>query len=246
MQTKASPTQDARLKVLVAEPVPDPSRLQDLFAGLDVDLRVSALDQAPDQVNQEKFDGIFIDMGTERGRSGLMEDVRASSWNRTTPIVAMAEKGCTHTVADAFRRGASFYLVKPLDRTRLRLLLNSARGAMLENRRLVERAPLHVAVRCQLGEVSALVKTHNISARGALLSGAIPWQVSDTLHLTFHLPNQWTQIATRALVVRVDEQGRAGVSFCGLRLNDRQRIKIAVAEALYGLPDVRGKSQKAV
>lgn len=226
--------QESNLRILVIDPDHGEQQLQDMFAGFGVQVCTTTPAAARLAINDGKYDGIFLDMGVDRSSLGIMAQLRTSSWNRTTPIIAMSDRRGDHALSEAFRLGASFYMEKPIDRARLRLLLNSARGTMLENRRLVERAPLAIQVQCASGDVKFSATSCNISARGILLRGAAGWGVGDQLRMTFQLPRQWKEISTSGLIVRIDQANRAGISFTGMRLTDRQRIKIYVGECLYG------------
>ncbi len=80
----------------------------------------------------------------------LAPRIRASSWNKSTPIVVVTGYDDAKTMQKAFAAGATFFLQKPVDRQRLTNLLKAARGTMFENSRQFVRVPLQTEVICQV------------------------------------------------------------------------------------------------
>ena len=78
------------LKLLVVED--DPASLElmtEVFRSLKADVRpVSDSEEAARCVNQEKFDGIFLDLEMPNLHGfDLARRIRKSSWNKSTPII---------------------------------------------------------------------------------------------------------------------------------------------------------------
>jgi CheY-like chemotaxis protein len=223
--------------LLFDENVTDLTHIDHLLADCDVEVTATAdLSRAASMAGSEKFDGIFVGI-PKAGECGFTRTIRQSKWNSSTPIIAIAEATGNLAMTEAFKNGASFFLQKPIDRSRLRLLINSSRGAMLENRRLLQRAPLSIKVDCWTGIGNHVLTSCNISGRGMLLQGFKGAEVGSVLKLGFRLPHQAIHIETSALIVRVDDHGRVGVSFTGMKPTDRQRIKIYVSQELYRRSD---------
>lgn len=222
------------LKILLFdENVSDLMHMDQLLSECDVEVSATADRQrAAMMANSETFDGIFIGVPSCQD-SKFSREVRQTKRNITTPIIAISDASGKPAMTEAFRDGASFFLQKPVDRARIRLLINSSRGAMLENRRLLERAPVFTKVSCRVSGATHLVSSCNISGRGILLDGIPGVDVGSNVQLGFRLPHHPIHIETSGLIVRVDEQGRMGISFIGLKATDRQRIKIYVSEELH-------------
>lgn len=181
-------------------------------------------------INREKFDGIFLDLVMPKlDGYRLAKAVRRSSWNPTTPIVIVTGSHDRKVMQEAFHAGGNFFLPKPVDRNRLAILLNTTRGAMLANRRGLQRAPMRVAVRRDHGVDHW---SCNISERGILVEGDRGLQVGQEVHLSFALPRQTEVIGLDGVVARLDPVGRAGIAFRHVRATDRQRIRIYVADEL--------------
>lgn len=184
-------------------------------------------------VNREKFDGIFLDLAMPKlDGFRLAKVVRASSWNRSTPIVIVTGSNDRKVMQHAFHAGGNFFLSKPVDRNRLSILLNTTRGAMLANRRGLQRAPLTVEIRRRGGDPGKTIWCCNISERGMLIEGDRTLHPGQEVRLGFALPGQREEIQADCIVARVDDRGRTGVSFRNLRHTDRQRIRIYVAEQI--------------
>ncbi|MEO5936233.1 MAG: response regulator [Terriglobales bacterium] len=184
-------------------------------------------------INREKFDGIFLDLempnldGLE-----LAKAVRASTWNRTTPIVIVTGSNDRRVMAQCFSAGANFFLPKPVDRSRMASLLNTTRGTMLASRRGLERAALQVELKREDARSALPLQCANISERGLLLEGDPSLRPGAEIKLSFALPRQPERIMVLVTVVRVDDRGRVGVNFRNLRHADQQRIRTYVAEEL--------------
>jgi CheY-like chemotaxis protein len=226
------------LKILLFdENVVDLTHMDHLLSGCEVEVRATAdRTLATALADSEKFDGIFL--GIPKGEEVCFtKTMRHSKWNSSTPIIAISEATDNTAMTEAFRSGASFFLQKPIDRNRLKLLINSSRGAMLENRRLLERAPLPIKINCRTANTNHVLSACNISGRGMLLQSFKGVEIGSVLKLGFRLPHQTIHIETSALVVRVDDRGRMGISFAGMKATDRQRIKIYVSQELYRCTD---------
>jgi len=133
------------LKLLVVED--DAAGLElmtEVFRSLKADVRqVSDSQEAARRVNQEKFDGIFLDLEMPNLHGfDLARGIRKSSWNKSTPITIVTGQDERDTMQEAFAVGATFFLQKPVDRQKLSKLFRTVRGGMLENRRRCTRVPL--------------------------------------------------------------------------------------------------------
>src|SRR6202162_1708149 len=125
--------------------------MAEVFTSLKAEVRaVSDSEKAVGMVNQEKFDGIFLDLEMPN-LSGfdLARLIRKSSWNKSTPIIIVTGREERDTMQQAFSLGATFFLQKPVDRQKLSVLFRTVRGGMLEHRRRSARVPIQTDVVCQ-------------------------------------------------------------------------------------------------
>lgn len=216
------------LKVLVVEDdVPTLELMFEVLRSLGVEVRpISDSQQAVTLINQEKFDGVFLDLMMPKVDGfELARQIRQSSRNRRTPIVIVTGREDKQTMEQAFAAGGTFFLQKPVDKHRLIRLLNTTRGAMLEERRRLNRVPVHTEVMCQVGTRKITGMSVNLSQSGILFEGDGSVVLGNVVRLLFRLPKQGLAIDVEGIVVRVDEKQRVGVRFTQISVEDRQRIR---------------------
>src|SRR5258708_39248494 len=142
------------LKLLIVEDnLPSLELMTEVFTSLKAEVRpLSDSEKAVGVVNQEKFDGIFLDLEMPNLNGfDLARLIRKSSWNKSTPIVIVTGRDERQTMQEAFAIGATFFLQKPVDKHKLSILFRAVRGGMLENRRRYTRVPLQTEVICMVG-----------------------------------------------------------------------------------------------
>jgi two-component system, cell cycle response regulator DivK len=206
------------LKLLVVEN--DETNLQlmgEVLTSLKAEVtRVRDSEQAAAMVQQGRFDGIFMDLEMPAAHGfELAGRIRESSWNRSTPIVALSGSDEKAGMREAFSKGATFFLQKPIDRQRLTRLFRAVRGTFLENRRRNVRIPLRTAVECN--ETHRGV-TWNLSMGGMLIETGAPLKPRDSVRLSFRLPVPNEQIDAAGSVVWISAT-RQGIRFT--RLSDQ-------------------------
>ncbi len=216
------------LKVLVVEDdAPTLELMDEVLTSLKVEVHaVTDSEQAAGLVNQERFDGIFVDLQMPKVDGfELARRIRASSWNKSTPIVVVTGHDDTKTMQKAFAAGTTFFLQKPIDRQRLTNLFKAARGRMFENRRQFVRVPLQTEVICQVGDQTFRGTSLNISQGGILFEVGRSLSPGTTVRLSFRLPGRELRIDVTGVVARIDERQRAGVRFTHVGSRELQLIR---------------------
>ena len=216
------------LKVLVVEDdAPTLELMDEVLTSLKVEVRaVSDSEQAAGLVNQERFDGIFVDLQMPKMDGfELARRIRASTWNKSAPIVVVTGYDDAKTMQKAFAAGTTFFLQKPVDRQRLTNLFKAARGRMFENRRHFVRVPLQTEVICQVEHQTFRGTTSNISQGGMLFEVGRSLSPGTTVRLSFRLPGRELRIEVTGVVARVDEKHRAGVRFTHIAARELQLIR---------------------
>ena len=205
------------LKLLVVED--DPASLElmtEVLRSLEAEVRpISDSQKAAILVNQEKFDGIFLDLEMPNLNGfALAQEVRTSSWNRLTPIVIVTGRDERDTMQQAFATGGTFFLQKPIDKRKLALLFRAVRGTMVENRRRYARVPLQTEVTCKVGAKVSQGRTWNLSQGGVQVEAGhlLP---GDKVRVSFRLPSSGVTIDAHGTVVWVKE-ARQGIQFNNL------------------------------
>jgi CheY-like chemotaxis protein len=238
------------LKLLVAED--DPASLElmtEVFTSLTANVRaVRDSQHAADRVNQERFDGVFLDLEMPNLHGfDLARIIRRSSWNKSIPIIIVTGRDERETMQQAFTIEANFFLQKPVDRQKLSILFRTVHGGMLENRRRYMRAPIQTEVSCMVGARTIRGVTWNLSQAGIQVeAGGL--QPKDKVRVLFQLPVSGVRLEAIGTVVWVKEK-QQGIQFANVSSQHEQSIRRFVAEVgeqaaetiengkLYYLPD---------
>ncbi len=219
------------LKLLVVED--DAASLElmtEVFTSLKADVRpVSDSEEASRRVNQEKFDGIFLDLEMPNLHGfELARRIRKSSWNKSTPIIIVTGQDERETMQEAFAVGATFFLQKPVDRQKLSKLFRTVRGGMLENRRRYTRVPLQADVTAVVGSRTITGVIWNLSQGGMQVEvGGL--QLKDAVRLSFRLPVSGVAIEAAGTVVWGDQK-RHGIQFTNVSAKNQESIRKFVSE----------------
>ncbi len=219
------------LKLLVVED--DPASLElmtEVLRSLEAEVcPVSDSQKAAILVNQEKFDGIFLDLEMPNLNGfALAQEIRTSSWNRLTPIVIVTGRDERDTMHQAFATGATFYLQKPIDKRKLAILFRAVRGTMVENRRRYARVPLQTEVTCKVGAKVSRGRTWNLS-QGGLQVEAGDFKPGETIRVSFRLPSSGVVIDAQG-TVKWGNETRQGVQFLKLTNEAHEAIRKFISQ----------------
>jgi CheY-like chemotaxis protein len=219
------------LKLLVVEDnIPSLELMTEVFLSLKAEVRpISDSVKAVAMVNEEKFDGIFLDLEMPNLNGfDLARLVRKSSWNKSTPIVIVTGRDDRQTMQDAFAIGATFFLQKPVDRQKLSALFRTVSGGMLENRRKSTRVPIQAEVTCTVGSRTVRGTSWNLSQGGMQVevSGLKP---KEAVRVSFKLPVSGLIIDAVGIVVWGKET-RQGIQFTAVSAQTQQSIRQFIAD----------------
>jgi CheY-like chemotaxis protein len=219
------------LKLLVVED--DTASLElmtEVLESLEAEVRpVSDSQEAAILVNQEKFDGVFLDLEMPNLNGfALAKRVRASSWNKATPIVIVTGQDERETMHQAFAMGATFFLQKPVDRHKLARLFRTVRGTMIENRRRYARVPLQTEVTCTVGSKTIRGRTWNLS-QGGMQVEAGDLLPGETVRVVFRLSGSAEMIDTFGTVVWAKET-RQGIRFAQMTNQNQVAIRKFISQ----------------
>jgi CheY-like chemotaxis protein len=213
------------LKLLVVED--DAASLElmtEVLGSLEAEVRpISDSQKAAVLVNQEKFDGIFLDLEMPNLNGfALAQQIRASSWNRLTPIIIVTGREERDTMHEAFATGANFFLQKPIVKRNLAALFRAVRGTMVENRRRYARVPVQTTVTCTVGSKVSQGRTWNLS-QGGIQVEAGRLSRGDKVRVSFRLPSSGVPIDAHGMVKWANET-RQGIEFA--KLSDEADVAI--------------------
>jgi CheY-like chemotaxis protein len=216
----------ASLKLLIVEDdIASLELMTEVFTLLQAEVRpVSDSQKAADLVNQERFDGIFLDLEMPNLNGfDLARLIRKSSWNKSTPIIIVTGRDERQTMQEAFSIGATFFLQKPVDRQKLSILFRAVRGGMLENRRRSTRVPIQTDVTCEVGSRTLRGVTWNLS-QGGIQVEAGDLRPGAAVRLSFRLPVSGIAINADGTVVWADAR-RQGIQFTKVSTQNQQSIR---------------------
>ncbi len=203
--------------------------MSEVFLSLNADVcAISDSLEAAALVGKRKFDGIFLDleMPTLNGLE-LAREIRRSSWNKSAPIVMVTGRDDRQTMQEAFSNGATFFLLKPVDRHKLTTLFRTVRGAMVDNRRRYLRAPLQTDLTCNCDSRILYGRTWNLSL-GGLQVEVDGLKQGDAVRTRFQLPSSVTVIDAFGSVAWVREN-RQGIRFTKLSRQNEDDIRSFIA-----------------
>jgi DNA-binding response OmpR family regulator len=219
------------LKLLVVEDhIPSLELMTEVFTSLKAEVSpISESEKAAVMVNQEKFDGIFLDLEMPKLNGfDLARLVRKSSWNKSTPIIIVTGRDERQTMQDAFAIGATFFLQKPVDRQKLNALFRMVTGGMLENRRKATRVPIQTEVACTVGSRTVRGTSWNLS-QGGMQVEVDSLKPKDAVRLSFKLPVSGVVIDAAGIVVW-GKESRQGIQFTAVSAQSQQSIRQFMAE----------------
>ncbi len=219
------------LKLLVVEDnLASLELMTEVFTSLKAEVRpISDSEKAVAVVNQEKFDGIFLDLEMPNLNGfDLARLIRKSSWNKSTPIVIVTGREERQTMQDAFAIGATFFLQKPVDRQKLSVLFRTVSGGMIENRRKSVRVPIQAEVACTVGSRTLRGVTWNLS-QGGMQVEVGDLKPKDAVRLSFQLPVSGVVIDVAGVVAWGNEK-RQGIQFTNVNAKIQQSIRQFIAE----------------
>src|SRR5579862_8091166 len=214
------------LKLLVVEDnIASLELMTEVFTSLKAEVRsISESEKAVGAVNQEKFDGIFLDLEMPKLNGfDLARLIRKSSWNGSTPIIIVTGRDERQTMQDAFALGATFFLQKPVDRQKLSVLFRTVSGGMLENRRKYTRVPIRADVAGTVGSRAIRGVCWNLS-QGGMQVEAGSLRLKDAVRLSFQLPISAVTVDAAGIVVWANEQ-RQGIQFTNVGAQSQQSIR---------------------
>ncbi len=214
------------LKLLIVEDdLASLELMTEVFTSLKAAVRpISDSEKAVAVVNQEKFDGIFLDLEMPNLNGfDLARLIRKSSWNKSTPIVIVTGREERQTMQHAFAIGATFFLQKPVDRQKLSVLFRTVSGGMIENRRKSTRVPIQADVSCTVGARTARGVSWNLSQGGMQVEVA-DLKPKDAVRVSFQLPVSGVVIDAAGIVVWT-KANRQGIQFTTVSAQSQQSIR---------------------
>jgi DNA-binding response OmpR family regulator len=167
-------------------------------------LTVPKSEEAPEILRHGKFAVAFLDyeMAFPDGLT-LVRQMRASGWNRLTPIVLISHDQKPAAMARAFEAGASFFVCKPIDQDRLMRLVRATQGAIEDVHRRTRRVQVRSKVQITFRGQEIEGETVNVSLEGMLIRAPRMLPVGSSVGVSLHLNQATKPVMGAGSVVRL-------------------------------------------
>ena len=207
--------------------------MQSVLEDFDVQVHSFGSGRAAKQaIQSETFDCLCLDLempdvhGFELARCA-----RASAHNRATPIIIVTGRDERDTMKESFGAGCTFFLQKPVDRTKLKKLLSSVWGTMLNRHKQSAQVGIRMDVSCRTNKHVFTAKAVTIGQQEIVIEGTPTLAQGTAIHLAFTLPGQRDPIDISGAVESVAEQ-RVRVRFTNVSRNGLARLRELVEQSL--------------
>ena len=191
--------------------------------------------EAARRILRQKFDAIFLDAHMPHiDGFELAERIRSSPSNKRVPIAMLTAYDDAETMRKAFRAGVTMFLGKPFSAKKLRGLLRSMRGPMLQERRRYARLPVRITIQCTWGGKTFEAASLNISEGGMLMEPSGGVAVGEGISLRFTVPKIQKAVKPRARNVRKEKPDRMAAQFQTCAPEDQDAIRAYIVAEIAG------------
>lgn len=174
----------------------------------------SDIDSAVGKLCHAKFDAIVVDLGYGEKALEFLKKPRQMTSHKGAVVMALLNN--TTEMPSAFRTGASFTIVRPLNPAIVNRTLRASYPLMVREMRRYYRCPLEVKVHIACSARPDFSATSvNISEGGMALSSSIRPATGEELVLRLTLPGADAPIEFNAEVCWSNDAGRIGLEFVG-------------------------------
>ncbi len=189
-------------------------------------LTLTDTQEASGYLRKEKFSVALFDLRMPMPDGAeLTRRARDSGLNQRTPIIVISDDQSPAAALQAFSAGASFFLYKPLDKSRLVKLINATQGAIEHERRRFRRVAVQSKVKLEFEQKQWLGETLDLSLDGMLVKGPETLPAGSTVRVNIYLSPDMKPIEGLASVVRILSDDRMGIQLNQLSLAESGRLQ---------------------
>jgi DNA-binding response OmpR family regulator len=194
-------------------------------AGVDA-LTLTQSGHAATFLEEGKFDMVFFDlhMSSPDGIE-LSREMRKGKSNRTTPIILLSDDQRPSAMSQAFEAGASFFLYKPVDKTRLLRLIRATQQQSATEKRQTRRVPFQTRVRLRFGREEMLCDTVDVSLNGLLVRAPRTLPKGSPVHLSMDLSERMKPLVGGGSITRIAGTNQMGIAFDRLPIEESERLQ---------------------
>jgi CheY-like chemotaxis protein len=173
-----------------------------------------------------KFDLVFLDLHMAApGGIELARQMRRSQWHRRTPIIFISDDQRPSAMSIGFQAGASYFVYKPIDKSRLLKLIRATQGAMEHERRRTRRVPLQSKVHLSWGAEEMEGEIVDVSLGGFLVKAPRTLPLGSPVRVSLSLSQRMKPILSAGSVVRLLEGNQMGIQLDELSVADSERLQ---------------------
>jgi len=194
-------------------------------AGVDA-LTLTKSTQALGFLGEGKFDMLFFDlhMSSPDGIE-LTREARNGSANRGTPIVMLSDDQRPSALAEGFAAGASFFLYKPINKSRLLRLVRATQQQAGIERRQTRRVLLHSKVLLRCGSEELICDVVDVSLNGVLVRAPRVFPVGSPVHISMGLARHSRPLMGGGSVARIAAPNQMGIALDHLPIEESERLQ---------------------
>jgi CheY-like chemotaxis protein len=182
--------------------------------------------EAAEYLRREKFTIALFDLrmpspdGAELTRLS-----RGPGINQMTPIIVVSDDQNLSAVSEGFSAGASFFLYKPIDKSRLLHLIGATQGAIEHEKRRFRRVELRSRVRLGFDQGEWAGETVDVSLNGMLVTGPGSVPAGTAVKVILYLSPDMKPIVGVGLVMRVLSTNSMGIQLSQLTVAESARLQ---------------------
>jgi len=196
-----------------------------ISAGIDA-VTLTRSSDAAELLRQERFTAVFLDLYlTAPDSFEIVQQMRHSGWNRTTPIVLMSEDQRPGAMSFGFEAGANFFLYKPIEREALLKLIRVIQGQNEYTRRRTRRVEVKSKVQLRHGSYECQGETVDISPSGILVTADHLFPMGSSVHVSLQLSQRTRPIVGTGSVVRLANGNQMAIQMDRLSVAESERLQ---------------------
>lgn len=155
----------------------------------------------------------------------LARQARSSGINQMTPIILVSDDQSTAATTEGFAAGASFFLYKPIYKSRLLKLVRAAQGAIEQERRRFRRITFQSKVFLGFEKEEWEGETIDVSMNGMLVTGPTSIPAGSSVRVSLYLAPEMKPIIGSGSVVRVLCGNQMGIQLNQLTVAESGRLQ---------------------
>jgi DNA-binding response OmpR family regulator len=176
-------------------------------------------------LQSEKFDVVILDFRMPMPDGiDLTRQIRRSGINQMTPVILVSDEQNLAAMSQGFEAGASFFLYKPIDKSRLLKLVRATQGSIEHERRRFRRVPQRSRIQLQFDGSHLEGETLDVSLNGMLVKVRPTVPAGSSVHFSLFLKPGTEPILGVGTIMRVIGVDQVGIQIDRLTKSESSRL----------------------